>query len=88
MSDGSRGKILASGVRRYVDIDLDNDGQIGKTIEDEDRNGIVDGSEKFSYEIYNNGQSITIKSRTEEPTMTILIEIGMSWHKLTTVLQF
>ena len=52
------------GYEDIFDLDLDNDGQIGKTIEDEDRNGIVDGSEKFSYEIYNNGQSITIQTRT------------------------
>ena len=31
---------------------------------EEYRNTIVDGSEKFSYEIYNDGQSITIQTRT------------------------
>ena len=31
---------------------------------DQDSNGIVDGSEEYGYEIYNNGQAIAIQSRS------------------------
>ena len=65
-------------VCRMFDLDLDNDGQIGKTGEDKDRNGIVDGSEKFSYEVTIMVRALQFSLEPEEPTMTILIEIGMS----------
>ena len=31
---------------------------------DQDSNGIVDGSEEYGYEIYNNGQAIAIQNRS------------------------
>ena len=52
------------GYEEIFNLDLNNDGQIGVNVTDEDGNRIVDGSEEYGYEIYNNGQAIAIQSRS------------------------
>ena len=64
MVDGSQDKIFDNKVKEIFNPDLNNDGQIGVNIADEDGNRIVDGSEEYGYEIYNNGQAIVIQSRS------------------------
>ena len=51
------------GYEELFNLDLNNDGQIGVNIADEDGNGLVDGSEDDIYQIYNNGQAIAIQAR-------------------------
>ena len=59
----SGGDLRQQGYENIFNLDLDNDGHIGTNIEDEDGNGIVDGSEDYGYEIYSGGQAITIQNR-------------------------
>ena len=59
----SGGLMRLNGYETVFGVDLNGDGVISSEITDADNNKIVDGSEEYEYQIYNNGQSITIENK-------------------------